>query len=48
MDEKILIEFSGEEFDFIRKYWDLIEAKTVQVAILNAVSIALDEKESET
>lgn len=43
MDEKISIEFSGEEFDKIMEYMKLVEATTVQVAIMNAISIALDD-----
>ena len=43
MSEKINIEFTGEEFDMIMQYMKLIEATTVQNAILNAVSIALDD-----
>ena len=45
MDEKISIEFNGKEFDKIMKYMDLIKATTVQVAILNAISIAMDNDE---
>ena len=45
MNEKINIEFSCEDFDLIMKYANLIEADTVQAAIMNAISIALDEKD---
>lgn len=43
MDVKINIEFSEEEFDLIMKYMEATEAVTVQAAILNAISIALDD-----
>lgn len=43
MEEKINVEFTGEEFDLILKYMDAVEATTVQNAILNAISIALDD-----
>ena len=43
MDGKIHVEFSEEEFDLIMKYMEATEAVTVQVAILNAISIALDD-----
>ena len=46
MDEKISIEFTGEEFDKIMQYMNLVEATTVQNAIMNAISIALDEADS--
>ena len=46
MEEKINIEFTGKQFDFIMDYADLIDADTVQDAILNAVRIALDEENS--
>ena len=42
MEEKVSIEFTGEEFDLIMKYMDAVEATTVQNAILNAISIAMD------
>lgn len=45
MEEKIHVEFTGEEFDLILKYMDAVEATTVQNAILNAISIALDASE---
>ena len=41
-NEKINVEFTGEEFDLILKYMEVSEATTVQYAILNAISIALD------
>lgn len=41
-NEKINIQFTGEEFDLIQKYMDVSEATTVQNAILNAISIVLD------
>lgn len=43
MGEKISIDFTGEEFDRIMQYMELSEAVTVQTAIMNAISIALDE-----
>lgn len=43
MDGKIQVEFSEEEFDLIMKYMEATEAVTVQAAILNAISIALDD-----
>ena len=41
-NELINVQFTGEEFDLIQKYMDVSEATTVQNAILNAISIALD------
>ena len=43
MEEKIAVEFIGKEFDKIIEYMNLVEATTVQIAILNAISIALDD-----
>lgn len=43
MEEKIWVEFTGEEFDLILKYMDSGKFETVQEAILNAISIALDD-----
>ena len=43
MEEKIRIEFSGKELDMIMKYMELVKATTIQTAIMNAISIALDE-----
>ena len=37
------IEFTDEQLDFILKYQEVSESATIQGAILNAVSIALDE-----
>lgn len=45
MNEKISIEFTGEEFDQITKYMDFVKASTVQNAIMNAISLAFDEAE---
>ncbi len=45
MNENINIEFSDKDFELIMKYANLIEADTVQAAIMNAISIALDNKE---
>jgi hypothetical protein len=42
MDEKISIEFTAEEYDMIMEYMKASESITVQVAVLNAISIALD------
>ena len=43
MEEKISVEFTGEEFDKIMEYMKYSEATTIQNAILNAISIALDD-----
>lgn len=43
MDVKIHVEFTEEEFDMIMKYMEATEAVTVQAAILNAISVALDD-----
>ena len=43
MEKRINIEFTEEEYNFIMQYMKSIEATTVQNAILNAISIALDE-----
>lgn len=45
MEEKISIEFSGEEFDEILKYQETSKGATVQTAILNAIRIATEEKD---
>ena len=42
-EEKISIEFTGEQFGFIMKYMDYVDAKTVQDAVMNAVSLAFDD-----
>ena len=47
MGEKINVEFTGEEFDFIMRYMKESEAVSVQVAILNAISVALDDEGAE-
>lgn len=47
MEEKINVEFTGEEFDFIMRYMKESEAVSVQVAILNAISVALDNEGAE-
>ena len=41
-NESIMIEFSGEEFDMILKYQEESEATTIQNAIMNAISLAID------
>ena len=46
MEEKINVEFTGEEFDLILKHMDSGKFETVQEAILNAISIALDASDS--
>lgn len=43
MDEKVNVEFTRKEYDFIMQYVTASEAVNVQAAILNAVSIALDD-----
>ena len=45
MNEKVSIEFTGEEFDQIMQYMKLINAVTVQTAVMNAISIAMDDAE---
>ena len=47
MNEKISIEFTGSEFDKIVQYMESVDATTVQNAIMNAISIALDEQDGE-
>ena len=43
MDNEIInIQFSGEEFDLIMRYQKATEATSIQAAILNAISLALD------
>jgi hypothetical protein len=39
---KINVQFTEEEFDMIQKYQEASDAVTVQAAILNAISLALD------
>jgi hypothetical protein len=41
MDEKVMIEFTWEEFDEILKYQETLQNATVQSAILNAIRVAL-------
>ena len=41
-DVIINIQFTEEEMDMIQKYQEVSEAVTVQAAILNAISLALD------
>ena len=41
-DIYINVRFTEEEFDMIQKYQEASDAVTVQAAILNAVSLALD------
>ena len=40
--ETVKIEFSGEDLDMILEYQEVSEATTIQNAIMNAVSLALD------
>lgn len=37
------VHFTTEEYEMIQQYMKYIEAISIQAAILNAVSIALDE-----
>ena len=41
-DIYINVRFTEEEFDMIQKYQEASDAVTVQAAILNAISLALD------
>ena len=41
-DAIINIQFTEEEMDMIQKYQEVSEAITVQAAILNAISLAID------
>lgn len=41
-DVKINVQFTEEEFNMIQKYQEASDAVTVQAAILNAISLALD------
>ena len=38
-EQKIVIEFTNDEFEKILKYMEMIEAETVQEAIVHAVTI---------
>ena len=40
--EKVVIEFTGKDLDMILEYQKEAEATTVQNAIMNAISLALD------
>ena len=40
--KKVFIEFSGKDIDMILEYQKESEATTVQNAIMNAISLALD------
>lgn len=42
---EIMIAFTDEEMDMILKYQTASEAVTVQAAIMNAISIALDDQD---
>jgi hypothetical protein len=46
MNEKIMVEFTGAEFDAVLEYQKTLEGATVQTAILNAVNIALDKADT--
>lgn len=41
-NEKVVIEFTGEELNMILEYQKEAEATTIQNAIMNAISLALD------
>lgn len=43
VEEKIHVEFTREEFEHIMLYKEMCEATSAKAAILNAVSIALDD-----
>jgi hypothetical protein len=45
MKEIISIDFSSEEFDEILEYQKTLENATAQTAILNAIRIAMEEKD---
>ena len=45
MKEIISIDFPEEEFDEILEYQKTLENATVQTAILNAIRIAMEEKD---
>lgn len=40
--ETVMVEFSGEELDMILEYQEASGATSVQNAIMNAISLALD------
>ena len=42
MSEKISIEFTDDEYERIRQYMEFVEATTLQNAIMNAISLAMD------
>ena len=44
MEEKINVEFTGEQMDFILKYQEDCGAETVQDAIMTAIAVAFDRK----
>ena len=46
MDKKNSIEFTDEQFNRIIEYKILVDASTVQNAILNAISIAMDDQDA--
>lgn len=41
-EERIIIEFTGEEFDLIMQYMEFVDATSVQNAVMNAISLAMD------
>lgn len=41
-EEIVEVEFSGEDLDMILKYQEIAGATSIQNAILNAISLALD------
>lgn len=44
-ENKKFIEFTDKELDMILKYQEFSEATTIQNAIMNAISLALDHAE---
>ena len=40
------VEFTSEEFNMIIEYMKLVDAVTVQAAIMNAVSVAMDNADA--
>ena len=46
-EDRIIIEFTCEEFDLIMQYMEFVEATTVQNAVMNAISLAMDHPANE-
>lgn len=40
--QEIMVGFSEEEIEMILKYQEVSEAVTIQAAVMNAISLALD------